>query len=121
MNDTSYLPPQRQPARQRRSQQRVQAEPPVMVITVASRFTGIMQDISVSGARITLREKPPREGRDLLLRWGQYEAFGQVVWTMGMTLGMAFHQRIPKHYISDTIGAEVTLEPERIDRALRNI
>ena len=121
MNDTSYMPQQRQPVRQRRGQPRVPAEPQVMLITVASRFTGIMEDISVAGARIVLREKPPREGRDLLLRWSHFEAFGQVVWTRGMTLGLAFHQRIPPHYIADTTGTEVKLEPDLIDRALSNI
>lgn len=121
MNDTSHMPPPGQPVRQRRGQLRVPAAPPVMLITVESRFSGIMHDISVSGARIVLREKPPREGRDLLLRWGRFEAFGQVVWMTGMTLGLVFHHRIPKHFIRETTGTEAALEPDPADRTLRII
>jgi hypothetical protein len=98
---------------QRRVHRRAALESPVLVHTIASRFDGVMEDISVSGARIRLRGKPPRIGRDLVVRWSGQEAFGVVVWVSGERVGVAFHQNLPGHMLSHLIDSDepVELEP----------
>jgi PilZ domain len=94
----------------RRRHKRVDAGEPVLLITVADRINGLLKDLSQSGARVALRGKAPAPGRDVLLRWGTHEMFGQVVWSVSTELGVAFHKTISKHVLAEAIGLEVSVE-----------
>lgn len=91
----------------RRRHRRVDADRTLLLISVASRIDGVLQDLSQAGARVTLRLPPPRRGRDVLLRWGSQEIFGQVVWSSGMEAGIAFHKPISPEELVDTVGGEL--------------
>ena len=93
----------------RRRHRRLEAERQLILISVASRIDGVMQDLSRHGARVVMREVPPRNGRDVLLRWGPHEVFGHVVWSSGGDAGIAFHKPMPADVLVDTVdegGAE---------------
>lgn len=88
----------------RRQHQRVEAEQHLILISVANRTDGVMRDLSRHGARVTLRDAAPRSGRDVLLRWGSHEIFGQVVWSEGVDAGIAFHKPIAPDELVETLG-----------------
>ena len=67
--------------------------------TATSRV--ILADLSISGARI-LTNDPPKKGTEVLLRWDQFEAFGEVVWTGGVHCGIAFFDPIPEQSVLAT-------------------
>lgn len=89
----------------RRHHPRIDAERQLILISVASRSDGMMQNLSRHGARVTMRDMPPKNGRDVLLRWGQHEVFGHVVWSSGGDAGIAFHKPMPADELDDTVGA----------------
>lgn len=91
----------------RRRYRRIEAGQRLILISVASRIDGVLQDLSQTGARVSLRMAPPRQGRDVLLRWGSQEIFGQVVWSSGNEAGVAFHKPISPEELVETVGGEV--------------
>lgn len=91
----------------RRRFRRIEAGQRLLLISVASRIDGVLRDLSQTGARVSLRTAPPRRGRDVLLRWGSQEIFGQVVWSSGNEAGVAFHKPISPEELVDTVGGEV--------------
>lgn len=91
----------------RRRYARVAAGQRMILISVASRMDGELRDLSQTGARVSLRTIPPRQGRDVLLRWGAQEIFGQVVWSNGHEAGVAFHKPISPEELIETVGGEV--------------
>lgn len=90
----------------RRRYRRLEAGQSLILISVASRIDGELQDLSQTGARVSLRAVPPRRGRDVLLRWGAQEIFGQVVWTSGNDVGVSFHKPITPEELVNTVGGE---------------
>lgn len=90
----------------RRRYRRVDAGQRLILISVASRIDGELRDLSLSGARVSLRTAPPRHGRDVLLRWGSHEIFGQIVWSSGHDVGVAFHKPISPEEFVATVGSE---------------
>lgn len=93
----------------RRSYPRIDAEQRLILISVASRIDGELRNLSPVGARVSLRSVPPRRGRDVLLRWGSQEIFGQVVWSSGNEAGVAFHKPISPEEFVETVGTDVPL------------
>ena len=91
----------------RRHHRRLEAARQMLLISVASRIDGVMQDLSRAGARVSLRQIPPRRGRDVLLRWGRHEIFGQVVRSSGTEAGIAFHKPITGDELSEISGQDV--------------
>jgi hypothetical protein len=69
----------------------------------------ILADLSISGARI-LKDNPPKTGTEALLRWHQFEAFGEVVWSEGVHCGIAFF---------DPISEETVLATRELDDTAR--
>lgn len=88
----------------RRRHARFEADRQFILISVANRIDGEMQNLSRHGARVTLRDVPPRRGRDVLLRWGPYEVFGHIVWSSGADAGIAFHKPMSPEELVDTVG-----------------
>jgi hypothetical protein len=68
-----------------------------------------------------LSEGAPRQGRDVLLRWGRFEAFGQIVLSKGMMAGIAFHQPIAGHCLTATVGADASMDIEHDARDWRRV
>lgn len=95
----------------RRRYHRIEAEQRLILISVANRIDGELRDLSQSGARVSLQSVPPRRGRDVLLRWGHREIFGQVVWSNGGDAGVVFHKPITSEELVDTVGGEVPVPP----------
>jgi hypothetical protein len=91
----------------RRRYRRIEAGQRLLLISVASRIDGELRDLSQTGARVSLRTAPPRRGRDVLLRWGSQEIFGQVVWSSGNEAGVAFHKPISAEDLVETVGGDV--------------
>ncbi|KUR72886.1 hypothetical protein AQZ52_06675 [Novosphingobium fuchskuhlense] len=79
----------------------------MQLISVASRIDGVLQDLSQTGARISLCSPPPRQGRDVLLRWPGQELFGQIVWSNGLDVGVAFHSPISHEELVETVGRDL--------------
>jgi hypothetical protein len=90
----------------RRRYRRIEAGQRLILISVASRMDGELRDISPSGARVSLNTLPPRQGRDVLLRWGSEEIFGQVVWSNENEAGVAFHKPISLDELVATVGSD---------------
>ena len=90
-----------------RQHRRLDVTRQLILISVTSRIEGVMQDLSRSGARVSLREAPPRRGRDVLLRYGPHEIFGQVVWCSGTEAGIEFHTPISAEELAETVGYDV--------------
>ena len=102
----------------RRRYPRIDAEKQLILISVASRIDGELLNLSPVGARVSLRSVPPRQGRDVLLRWGAHEVFGHVVWSSGTEAGVAFHKPMTSEDLVETVGADVLLMPESGRRVL---
>lgn len=102
----------------RRRHRRLEAGQRLILISVASRIDGELQNLSQAGARVSLRSVPPRRGRDVLLRWGSQEIFGQVVWSSGNEVGVSFHKPITPEDLVNTVGGEV---PELLQTGRRVI
>lgn len=90
----------------RRRFRRVDAGQHLILISVTSRIDGVLEDLSQSGARVNLRTALPNQGRDVLLRWGSQEIFGQVVWSSGNEAGVSFHKPISPDELVETVGGE---------------
>lgn len=99
----------------RRHHQRIDADRQFILISVANRIDGVMQNLSRHGARVTLRDVPPRRGRDVLLRWGPHEVFGHIVWASGSEAGISFHKPMTHDELVDTVG-EVGVETLPVGR-----
>lgn len=94
----------------RRRYRRIEAGQRLLLISVASRMDGVLQDLSQTGARVSLRMAPPRRGRDVLLRWGSQEIFGQVIWSEGNEAGVAFLKPISPEELVATVGGEAPVD-----------
>ena len=63
------------------------------VSTRTQTRTGVLADLSLTGARIAT-DAELKLGGEVLLEWGQFEAFGEVVWSRGQYCGISFFEMI---------------------------
>lgn len=77
--------------RRRRSRLRVRLQ--ARLVTRTETRSIILTDLSLSGAQI-MTDQPLRLGCEVVLEWGSYEAFGEVVWTGGNRCGVSFFDAI---------------------------
>lgn len=63
--------------------------------------TGYLLDLSRSGSRLELAP-PPAVGTPALMRWDEFEAFGEVVWVRGETCGVRFDRLLPEATVDST-------------------
>lgn len=74
------------------------------ILTTSSfRTTCVVSDLSLGGARVQTDE-PLHPGESVLLKLGQYEAFGDVRWTRGKTSGIQFDKKLPKSVMMNVQG-----------------
>lgn len=86
---------------------RIQAK----VITVLGTFSGLVVDLSLTGARVRLTNGAPRSG-DALLQWDSHEAFGRIVWTEGADCGIRFDEPLAENVLLDM--REATPTPDEM-------
>jgi len=79
---------------QRRGCARFPAAWPVLVVTTTCYLRGVIEDVSVLGARVKVAN-PPLPGRDVLLRWNGRDVFGVVRWAGSDRIGIVFETPIP--------------------------
>ena len=79
-----------QPTGQRRHR-RARLSLPAQVETITSRESGQLTSLSRSGACVRVATVP-RVGSDVLLRCGDIEAFGTVVWSGPAACGIRFEE-----------------------------
>lgn len=61
------------------------------VMTTAQSWPAELLDLSYFGGRLACDE-PPLPGQDVLIEWGDFEAFGMVVWASLRTCGVRFYE-----------------------------
>ncbi|WP_295631908.1 PilZ domain-containing protein [Novosphingobium sp.] len=90
--------PQRDPdqtTRGRRRYGRLRLRLRARLITIHGTASGVLADLSVTGARVLLHEPLPSAG-DALLQWEGNEAFGMIVWVHGCECGVLFDEPLPE-------------------------
>ncbi|RYD60457.1 MAG: PilZ domain-containing protein [Verrucomicrobiaceae bacterium] len=84
---------QEMPTPARRGQSRLKARLAARVIAVSGSQRAVMNDLSLTGARLSLNE-PIKSGQCVVIQWGNFEAFGDVVWSEGNQIGVQFDATI---------------------------
>lgn len=67
---------------------------PATIILLSGRYACRLDDLSQSGARITIEAVPPPRASGVLVVNG-FEAFGEVVWSSTGRAGLAFDEPMP--------------------------
>lgn len=79
----------------RRSNARLRLGIPGRLILTSGSRECLLNDISASGARVTVAEQP-RSGGSAFLRFLEFEIFCEVKWVRGSQCGLLFADRIPR-------------------------
>lgn len=73
----------------RRSQSRLRVRLPARLTTLSGTTGAILTDLSTGGAKLIVAA-PLEAGREAMLHWGGFEAFGTIGWTHDGMCGLAF-------------------------------
>ncbi|RYD80093.1 MAG: PilZ domain-containing protein [Verrucomicrobiaceae bacterium] len=84
---------QQLPPHGRRGRSRLKARLVARAISVSGSQRAVLNDLSLTGARLTLSE-PIKAGECIVLQWGDFEAFGDVVWSSENQIGIQFDATI---------------------------
>ena len=95
-----------QPLLGRRHDARLRVELRARLITLEGTASAVLADLARFGARIYAPDCGLRTGREAVLAWDRFEAFGDVVWTDGAYLGLQFEQPLSKAVLMATRAAE---------------
>lgn len=77
--------------RGRRASSRLRVRLAAQITTRTQTQRAVLVDLSVSGACLVLRgDLVP--GREAVLEWGQFEAFGEIVWRRSDRCGLTFFE-----------------------------
>ena len=79
----------------RRQAARVRLALPAKVILVTGHQPCQLDDLSQTGAKITVDQIPPPLGDDAVLMVNGVEAFGTVIWRRGNSFGLCFEDAMP--------------------------
>lgn len=99
MEETRKDIEQVQRGRRNRSRLRIRLAATLETRTATSRV--ILVDLSTTGARV-LAENLPKVGTEAVLRWGEHEAFGEVVWAKALHCGISFFDPIQEQDVLAT-------------------
>lgn len=88
-------------AASRRVRSRLRLRLPARIETTFGAQDVLLLDLSLTGARVALREAVT-VGRDMILAWSLFEAFGRIVWTNHATCGLRFERRLPPEILIAT-------------------
>jgi len=75
----------------RRESSRLRVRLPARLITLSAQQSGILLDLSLTGCRVQTSRQPFAVGTQVVLTWGPFEEFGEVVWTHQDISGIAFY------------------------------
>ena len=81
-----------QPLLGRRRHARLRVGLKARLITLDGLVHAVLADVARLGARVCAPDCELRPGREAVLVWDQYEAFGEVVWNDGQFVGLHFDQ-----------------------------
>jgi hypothetical protein len=81
------------PTTGRRGRSRLKARLAARVICVSGSQRAVLNDISLTGAKLALN-RPIKAGECVVLQWGDFEAFGDVVWSSDNQIGVQFDAAI---------------------------
>lgn len=73
----------------RRSASRLRLRLAANVDSINGTQRAVIRDLSQTGAKLLLSE-PISEGRDVVINWAGYEAFGRTVWVLDSWCGIKF-------------------------------
>jgi hypothetical protein len=79
----------------RRAASRVRLGIPAQVLLIQGLEKCMLDDLSQSGARVTIAAKLPVPGAGVILRARGLEVFGSVVWSQGARFGILFEEPLP--------------------------
>jgi hypothetical protein len=71
------------------------------MMTTAQAWPAELLDLSYFGGRIAC-DDPPQPGHDVLIEWGDFDAFGMVVWASLRTCGVRFYEPLKAQVLIDT-------------------
>ena len=77
----------------RRGASRLKIHLPACLETISARLVAAIADLSQTGAGLRL-EAAPRLGADVVLTFGEVEAFAKVVWTKDGLVGLEFYSSL---------------------------
>lgn len=67
---------------------------PATIILLSGKYACRLDDLSQTGARITM-DSPPPPGASGVLAVKEFEAFGEVIWRSANRIGIAFDEPAP--------------------------
>lgn len=79
------------PTRGRRGNSRLRVRLPARLTTRADMLRGVLVDLSLSGASLIVPGTIV-PGREAVLEWGRFDAFGEIVWRRADRCGIAFFE-----------------------------
>ncbi len=77
----------------RRRASRLRVRLPLRLSTRIETRLGILLDLSLNGAKVTC-DAQLRVGQEAVIEWGEYESFGEIVWSRYELAGIAFLEPI---------------------------
>ncbi|WP_421839328.1 PilZ domain-containing protein [Novosphingobium sp.] len=83
----------------RRAMPRVRLYIPAKVLLLQGHKNCLLDDLSQSGARVTIAAKLPMPGAGVVLTTQGLEVFGSVVWSQGARFGIVFEEPLPLHEV----------------------
>jgi PilZ domain len=96
----------------KRKQGRLAVRLHATLFTTTTAHAAILENLSRSGAKLRLEIPPPR-GRDAVLRWDRFEAFGRVSWVTGSRCGLIFTSPLSEDALRTTLALnEASPAPE---------
>jgi hypothetical protein len=101
------------------TRKRTQGWLPVRLIArLASKVrthSAILENISKSGAKLTIDE-PPRVGSEVILQWHGNELFGEVSWASSTQCGLVFASIVPPALLESAVALdEAAHVPDELD------
>lgn len=91
-----------------------------LVARLASRVrthSAILENISKSGAKLTI-DNPPPVGSEVILQWHGNELFGEVSWISPTQCGLVFAAMVPPDLLQSTLALdEAEHVPDELDVA----
>jgi len=78
----------------KRKTSRLRLRLPAYAVLHSATLRVILCDLSEGGAKIFTNAAFPK-GRDLILRWGKLETFGEIVWERDGMRGLCFEEPLP--------------------------
>ena len=104
----------------RRGRSRLRVRLPARIITRTQTAQAILADLSLTGAKVSTTAEL-KLGGEVVLEWGKFEAFGEVVWIRGQYCGISFFDMIAPPVLIATRDLDDTSHLPRDSDMLREV